>query len=182
MVTAKGLSSGYAPLGAVIASKKVVEAIAFGSGALLHGFTYNSHPVSLAAGRAVLTHMQQHKLVQSADSQRSATPAAVLGAELRTLSDLDVVGDIRGIGLLWGVEFVQDKPSKRPFSAALNFAGRVGQAAAKRGLLLYPMQGTVDGYAGDHLLIAPPAVITPEQVKWSVEQLRASIQEAIPLN
>jgi adenosylmethionine-8-amino-7-oxononanoate aminotransferase len=94
------------------------------------------------------------------------------------LRELKAVGDVRGIGLLWGVEFVADKASKRAFPAELNFAGRVGPAAAKRGLMLYPMQGCVDGLAGDHLLIAPPAVITAEQVTWAVEQLSAAIKEA----
>jgi adenosylmethionine-8-amino-7-oxononanoate aminotransferase len=179
LVTAKGLSSGYAPLGAVIANKKVVAAIVSGSGALLHGFTYNSHPISLAAGHAVLAWIQRNQLVQAADSERFGTPAAALAHELSTLTELDVVGDVRGTGLLWGVEFVSDKASKRPFPQDENFAGRVGQAAVKRGLLLYPMQGCVDGYAGDHLLIAPPAVITSEQITWSVEQLRAAIQEVV---
>ena len=76
LVTAKGLSSGYAPLGAVIASKKVVDAIADGSGAFLHGFTYNAHPISLAAGRAVLRHLQEKKLVEAADSTRPGTSAS----------------------------------------------------------------------------------------------------------
>jgi adenosylmethionine-8-amino-7-oxononanoate aminotransferase len=76
------------------------------------------------------------------------------------------------------VEFVADKATKRTFPADLNFAGRVGQAAVQRGLLVYPMQGCVDGIAGDHLLIAPPAVITAEQIAWAVEQLRDAIEEA----
>ena len=88
------------------------------------------------------------------------------------------VGDVRGIGLLWGVEFVQIKKLEKPFAPELNFSGRVGQAAVKRGLMLYPMQGCVDGFAGDHLLIAPPAVITSDQIDFAVEQLAAAIQEA----
>lgn len=178
LVAAKGLSSGYAPLGAVIASKKVVDAIALGSGSFRHGFTYNAHPVSLAVGRAVLSYLQKHKLVAAADSSREGTVAAKLGMTLGNLSKLDEVGDVRGIGLLWGVEFVADKASKQPFPRERNFAGRVAEAALKHGLLVYPIQGCVDGTLGDHILLAPPAVITHGQVESVVEQLRGAIQEA----
>jgi adenosylmethionine-8-amino-7-oxononanoate aminotransferase len=178
LVTAKGLSSGYAPLGAVIASKKVVDAIAAGSGAFLHGFTYNAHPISLAAGRAVLRHLQARDLVGAADSSRPGTPATDFKQALESLRNEESVGDVRGIGLLWAVELVADKSSKRPFPPDQNFAARVANTALKRGLLVYPMQGSVDGISGDHLLLAPPAVITPDQIVWSAEQLAASIREA----
>src|SRR3954471_20086757 len=148
LVTAKGLSSGYAPLGAVIASKKVVDAIAGGSGAFLHGFTYNAHPISLAAGRAVLGYIQRKKLVETADCSRPGSTAAIFGASLQSLCQEKSVGDVRGLGLLWAIEFVADKTTKRPFPPAQNFSTRVGSAALKRGLLVYPMQGSVDGSAG----------------------------------
>ena len=176
LIAAKGLSSGYAPLGAVIATKRVVDGIA--SGSFLHGFTYNAHPVSLAAGRAVLHRLQQQRLVQAADSERDGTIAAKLEHSLSTLLDLKTVGDVRGIGLLRGIEFVSDKQSKTPFAPELNFAGRVTSAALQRGLLVYPVQGCVDGVSGDHVLIAPPAVITAEQIDWAVDQLRKSMDEA----
>jgi len=178
LITAKGLSSGYAPLGAVIATNKVVEAIAAGSGAFLHGFTYNAHPISLAAGRAVLRYLQTRKLVEAADSNRSGTPAAIFKEALQSLGGEKSVGDVRGIGLLWGVEFVADKSTKRPFLPSEGFSARVGAAALKRGLLVYPMQGSVDGTAGDHILLAPPAIVTREQVSWSVDQLASAIREA----
>jgi adenosylmethionine-8-amino-7-oxononanoate aminotransferase len=178
LIAAKGLSSGYAPLGAVIASRRVVDAISAGSGAFLHGFTYNAHPVSLAAGRAVLQYLDMFRLVKAANSTQEATAGTKLKKALERLLDLEIVGDVRGIGLLWGVEFVSDQQTKKPFAPEMNFAGRVGQAAAKRGLLVYPMQGCVDGRSGDHLLIAPPAVITEEQIEWSVEQLRSAIHES----
>jgi adenosylmethionine-8-amino-7-oxononanoate aminotransferase len=178
LVTAKGLSSGYAPLGAVIVTKKVVDAIATGSGAFLHGFTYNAHPISLAAGRAVLQYLKTKKLVEAVNSNLPGSPAHHFKQALETLRAEEAVGDVRGIGLLWAVEFVADKTSKRPFPPDHNFAGRVGTAALKRGLLVYPMQGSVDGISGDHLLLAPPAVITPDQITWSVDHLAASIREA----
>ena len=177
LVTAKGLSSGYAPLGAVIASKKVIDAIDAGSGAFLHGFTYNAHPISLAAGRAVLRRLQAKKLVEAADSTLPGSPATHFRQALETLRTEETVGDVRGLGLLWAVEFVADKATKRPFPPGQNFAGRIAAAALKRGLLVYPMQGSVDGISGDHLLLAPPAVITPEQIAWSVDQLTASIRQ-----
>jgi adenosylmethionine-8-amino-7-oxononanoate aminotransferase len=175
VVTAKGLSSGYAPLGAVIASRKVVDALAGGSGVFLHGFTYNAHPISLAAGRAVLRHIRAGNLVQAADSGRAGTRAADFKAALARLGGEKAVGDVRGIGLLWGIEFVADKATKRPFPPDLNFSARVAAAALKRGLLVYPMQGSADGIGGDHLLLAPPAVISPDQIGWAVEQLAESI-------
>ena len=178
VVTAKGLSSGYAPLGAVLVSKRVASAIADGSGAFLHGFTYNSHPISLAAGRAVLARVQEQELVQAADSESRGSTAATLRQALERLRDAKAVGDVRGIGLLWGVEFVADKTTKRPFTPELNFAGRAAQAAVNRGLLVYPMQGCVDGVSGDHVLITPPAMITAEQIDWAVKQLREAIEEA----
>jgi adenosylmethionine-8-amino-7-oxononanoate aminotransferase len=178
LIAAKGLSSGYAPLGAVLASKKVIDAIANGSGSFMHGFTYNAHPVSVAAGRAVLNFLQARKLVQAADSSNRESVAANLQSSLKTLLDLHQVGDVRGLGLLWGVEFVADKKSKQPFDPQLNFASRVGQAASTRGLLVYPMQGCVDGISGDHILIAPPAIITREEIDWAVAELSDAIAEA----
>jgi adenosylmethionine-8-amino-7-oxononanoate aminotransferase len=161
----------------VIASKKVVEAIAAGSGAFLHGFTYNAHPISLAAGRAVLRYLKSRNLVQAADSQKSGSAAEKLRHALAGLLDVPRVGDVRAIGMLLGVEFVADKKTKQPFAPETNFAGQVGQAAAQRGLLVYPMQGCVDGISGDHLLLAPPAIITDEQIARSAGQLRSAIEE-----
>jgi adenosylmethionine-8-amino-7-oxononanoate aminotransferase len=185
LVTAKGLSSGYAPLGAVIASKKIVDAIATGPGAgvFLHGFTYNAHSISLAAGRAVLRYLRAKKLVEAADSSLPGTPAARFKQALESLRNQDpisnVIGDVRGIGLLWAVEFVANKISKRPFPPEKTFSARVASAAMQRGLLVYPMQGSVDGISGDHLLLAPPAIITPEQITWATAQLRAATLEAL---
>ena len=178
LVAAKGLSSGYAPLGAVIMSKKVVGAISSGSGSFIHGFTYSSHPITLAAGRAVLKYIVQHNLVQAADSDREGSIAQVLKENLQSVRELNSVGDVRGIGLLWAIEFVSNRASKAPYLANANFAGKVAQAAVERGLLLYPVQGCADGDSGDHVLIAPPAVITRDQVSWACEQLAAAIEEA----
>ena len=178
LVTAKGLSSGYAPLGAVIASAKVVDAIVSGSGAFLHGFTYNAHPVSLAAGHAVLKRIRSQRLVEAADSGRADSVGNKLQTALQRLWECEAVGDVRGIGLLWAVEFVADRKSKRPFAPEQSFSSRVAQDSAKRGVMVYPMQGSVDGISGDHILVAPPAVITAEQIDWSVAQLQEAVTEA----
>jgi adenosylmethionine-8-amino-7-oxononanoate aminotransferase len=178
LVTAKGLSSGYAPLGAVIISHDVVDAIATGSGSFIHGFTYSSHPISLAAGRAVLAHINRTNLVQAAHSESPGNPASNLKHALGELRSLAVVGDVRGIGLLWAIEFVSDKVSKSTFPADKNFAAAVAQAAVERGLLVYPVQGCADGDCGDHILVAPPATISAEQTAWAVEQLADAITEA----
>jgi len=178
LITAKGLSSGYAPLGAVIMSKKVVDAISSGSGSFIHGFTYSSHPISLAAGRTVLNYISEHKLVEAADSDRKGSIAHTLKQNLAQLGDLNHVGEVRGIGLLWAVEFVSDRASRASFPAEVNFSGQVAQAATERGLLVYPVQGCADGDCGDHVLIAPPAVMSSDQVSWACEQLAAAIEEA----
>ncbi len=120
----KGISSGYAPLGAVIAQRHVVDAIANGTGTLLHGFTYNGHPVAVAAGRGVLHRLLEGKLVEAADSKREGSLAFVLREELQKLRQLDCVGDVRGIGLLWAVELVADKRLKTPFPAERKFSAQ----------------------------------------------------------
>jgi adenosylmethionine-8-amino-7-oxononanoate aminotransferase len=129
------------------------------SGQFVHGFTYNGHPACVAAGSAVLDVIKSRSLVSRAHSLET-----VMREQLSSLLKLDAVGDVRGVGLLWGIEFVSDKKTKAAFPVDLNFAGIVGAECSARGVLVYPMQGTVDGYSGDHLLIAPPAVIREDQI------------------
>lgn len=176
LVAAKGIASGYAPLGAVIANRRVVDAIAGGSGALVHGLTYNAQPVSLAAGAAVLARIRNQSLVEVADEIKGSVGNHVK-AKLESLAQLDSVGDVRGVGLLWAIEFVQDKGSKRPYDVRTDFAAQAARAAAKRGVMTYPMQGCIDGASGDHILLAPPATSTTEDISWAVDQLQAAIEE-----
>ena len=178
IATGKGISSGYAPLGAVITQRHIVDAIANGTGTLLHGFTYNGHPVCVAAGRAAFERLQERRLVEAADSDQSGSVASLLEDELQKLWTLDCVGDVRGRGLLWAIEFVEDKKTKEAFPAGREFAGRVNELAMKRGVMLYPMQGCADGNRGDHVMVAPPAVITPDEVRWAVRQVGEAIGEA----
>jgi adenosylmethionine-8-amino-7-oxononanoate aminotransferase len=175
LIAAKGIASGYAPLGAVIASRKVLEAIYKGSGALVHGFTYNAHPISVAAGRAALAKITGSGLV--AEASKDGAVGRALKSELASLRECESVGDVRGIGLLWGVEFVADGASKKPFVAKEQYSSKVAVAASSRGVMTYPMQGCVDGFAGDHLLLAPPAVSTVEDIRWAIEQLKLAVHE-----
>jgi adenosylmethionine-8-amino-7-oxononanoate aminotransferase len=178
VVLAKGLSSGYVPLGACMVRKHVADAIAAGSGALMHGFTYNNHPISMAAGLAVLqrTRGLGEKWLLPAISDQH--PTTLLADALASLRSHPHVGDVRGLGLLWGVEFVRDKQTKEPFDPKLNIAAAISEECMKRGVLVYPMQGCMDGISGDHLLIAPPAVITPEQITQAVVAVAAAITSA----
>jgi adenosylmethionine-8-amino-7-oxononanoate aminotransferase len=174
----KGISSGYVPLGALITQGHVVDAIANGSGTLLHGFTYNAHPVSVATGHAVLKRLLKGPLIEAADSEHAGSIASVLRDELQKLWKLDGVGDVRGLGLMWAVEFVGNKQTKEPYPPEKRIGSRVSECALKRGVILYPMQGCVDGKRGDHIMIAPPAVITAKEIRWAVEQLGEAIAEA----
>src|SRR5947207_357860 len=130
-----------------------------------------------AAAPAVLGSMRKQATIQSAASPRAGSAGPTFARTLEPLRDLRSVGDVRGIGLLWAVEFVSDKKSKQPFPAEINFSAKVASTATKRGLLVYAVQGCVDGTVGDHLLIAPPAVITAEEIVWAVQQLRDAAQE-----
>jgi adenosylmethionine-8-amino-7-oxononanoate aminotransferase len=180
IVAGKGIASGYMPLGAVIVTRKIVDAIARGSGSLVHGFTYNAHPVAVAAGRAVLKKIVTENLVQIArdtgEPQQLGTPMRIA---LQTLRQCRSVGDIRGLGLLWAVEFAEAATTK-PYDPSLQYAATVAKVAAERGVLTYPMQGCVDGILGDHLLLAPPAVTSATDLEWAVEQLKLSIREVEP--
>ncbi len=170
ILVGKGIASGYAPLGAVIVSDKICEAIARDSGAFLHGFTYNAHPVSVAAGLAVLDYIEKHKLF----GRVAPTGRELLGA-LEALKKFSIVGDVRGLGLLCAVEFVADAGTRAPFADSLGIADRVYRAALERGVTTYPMQGVADGTRGDHLLLAPPFTISSAEIR----ELSAALSSAI---
>ncbi|HTT33036.1 MAG TPA: aspartate aminotransferase family protein [Methylomirabilota bacterium] len=170
ILVGKGVASGYAPLGAVLASARVVNAFERGSGAFMHGFTYQAHPVCTAAGNAVFDYLEARKLFEK------VTPA---GNHLReALSPLLAhphVGDIRGLGLLIGVEFLKDKTTREPFPKADNIAEKIRQAAVAEGVLTYPTQGCVDGQRGDHILLAPPFTISQEECGLIARALQAAL-------
>ena len=170
ILVGKGIASGYAPLGAVIVSGHVAETISHGSGTFLHGFTYNAHPVATAAGNAVLDYIERENLFVRVD---------VAGREMRTalepLKKFSVVGDVRGMGLLWGIEFVRDKETREPFPSDARIAYRIQEDALEAGIMTYPIQGCVDGTRGDHILLAPPFTITSAMI----QMLAAGLEKAI---
>lgn len=176
ILAGKGLASGYAPLGAVIVTGRVAAAIERGSGSLLHGFTYSAHPVSAAAGLAVLEYLEQNNLLASV-----APKGAEVRAALGPLRDSPIVGDIRGMGLLLGIEFVSDAKTREPFPSDMNIASRVYDAALHRGVLTYPIQGCADGIRGDHILLAPPFTISSEEIHLLARVLHDSIDEVYRL-
>jgi adenosylmethionine-8-amino-7-oxononanoate aminotransferase len=170
ILVGKGIASGYAPLGAVLVSARVVEAFERGSGAFAHGFTYQAHPVSAAAGHAVLDYLEAHHLFK-----RVNTAGQKLRGGLSALEAHPNVGDIRGLGLLLGVEFVKDKATREPFPEEQNIAERIRQACLQENVLTYPAQGCVDGLRGDHLLLAPPFTISTEECKLIARALQSAL-------
>ncbi len=166
----KGIASGYAPLGAVLAAPHVAEAIAAGSGAFPHGFTYQAHPVAMAAGHAVLDILENEKLFEN------VFPAGqLLRSALEPLATSPVVGDIRGRGLLLGVEFVRHPKTRTPFPPSAGVAERVRQFAFEQNVAVYPIQGCFDGTAGDHVLLAPPFTLGEQEIA----QIAAALQAAV---
>ncbi len=175
ILTGKGIASGYAPLGAVLVAPNVVEAFEGGTGAFKHGFTYQAHPVATAAGNAVLDYIEAHGLFA-----RVAPAAVELSAALAPLKSHRHVGNVRGLGLLVGLEFVRDKSTRTPFEASEAIAERIRAAAMEEGVLTYPSQGCVDGTRGDHILLAPPFVVTREESALIARALTAALAKVFP--
>ncbi len=171
LLVGKGVASGYAPLGAVLASADVADTFIRGSGRFAHGFTYSAHPVAAAAGLAVLDYLQEQHLFD-----RVAPAGGELGRALEALrADSAIIGNVRGLGLLWGIEFVRDRESRAPFEAAAQVADLVFDAAYDAGVLTYPIHGCADGTRGDHLLLAPPFILSSEEITTLAAGLKAAL-------
>ena len=175
MAIAKGLGGGYQPIGALLISQRIADALQQGSGFFQHGHTYIGHPVACAAALAVQKVIARDRLLDA---------VKLLGARLRDRLEASFgahphVGDIRGRGLFMAIELVADRPSKRPFDPALRLHARVLTEAMARGLVVYPMGGTIDGSAGDHVLLAPPFVATPEDIDEIVRRLAHAVDSAL---
>jgi adenosylmethionine-8-amino-7-oxononanoate aminotransferase len=153
-VYGKGIAGGYTPLAAVVAPHRVVDVLARGSGALIHAQTFSHHPVSCAAGAATLRYLREHKLVE-----RCASMGPVFHRRLEALRNLPHVGDVRGRGLLAGIEFVEDVDTRAPFPRAAHFAETFAAAALDAGLVVWPNVGQANGTDGDLVMLAPPFVI-----------------------
>ena len=155
MAIAKGLGGGYMPIGAMLMQEKIFEAIAKGSGAFQHSHTYMGHPLACAAALAVQQVIRRDNLLANVRRQ-----GALLARRLQErFGNHPFVGDVRGRGLFQGVELVADRGTKEPFDPARKLNALVKQEAMKRGLMVYPMGGTVDGVRGDHVLLAPPFIL-----------------------
>ncbi len=171
LTIAKGLGGGYQPIGAVLAQGRLVEAFRRGSGLFQHGHTYLGHAVACAAALAV-----QQVIVRDGLLDRVKVLGTHLEQRLRAeLGAHPHVGDIRGRGLFWGVELVADRASKQWFDPALKVHARLKADAMARGLLVYPMGGTVDGRVGDHVLLAPPFICSEAEIDLLVERLAEAV-------
>ena len=170
ILTGKGIASGYAALGAVLVASNVAAAFEKGTAAFMHGFTYQSHPVSTAAGNAVFDYLETHKLFER------VTPAAEsLRQALAPLESHPNVGQVRGLGLLQAVEFVKDKSTREPFPKGAGIAEKIRQSALEKNVLTYPTQGCVDGLHGDHILLAPPFIITANECQLIANALHHAL-------
>ena len=160
LVAAKGVSGGYAPLAVLAAHEQVVGALRHAGTPWVMGHTYAQNPVSAAAGLAVLDYLQRHDLVRAAHERGDQLRAGLQGL----IGRHRILGDVRGMGLLLGVELVQDRATRAPFPVEAGMAFRFGRACVEQGAAVYPGQSGADGLEGDHALVTPPLVITPEQV------------------
>ena len=167
MTLGKGLSGGYVPLSAVVATQKIVDAIAKGSGAFKHAQTFSHSPAICAAGLAAVRHIKKNNLVA-----RCSEMGAVLHRKISVLLDLPNIGDVRGLGLLAGVEFVADKKTKAPFPRSMKFAETFVSQAQHAGLILWPNTGHADGENGDLVMIAPPFTVAEPELDEIVARFK----------
>lgn len=175
LTCAKGLGAGYQPIGAVVISDKIFDAVQGGSGAFQHGFTYIGHPTACAAALAVQRTVDEEGLLENVRSQGEKLHGAL---EAR-FGNHYAVGDIRGRGLFIGVELVADRGTKEPFDPALKLNAAVKRHAMDLGLMCYPGGGTADGTKGDHILLAPPYIVEDRHLDEIVEKLGSALDQAL---
>ena len=174
-VVAKGLGGGYQPIGATLVSKKIFDAVQSGSGFFQHGHTYLGHPLACAAALAVQHTIEDERLLDNVRAQ-----GAALLTQLRArFGAHPQVGEVRGRGLFLGVELVADRATKSTFDPALKVHQRIKREAFARGLICYPMGGTVDGKHGDHVLLAPPYIIDGTHSAEITEKLAQAVEAAL---
>ncbi|WKD29274.1 aspartate aminotransferase family protein [Halomonas sp. KG2] len=172
---AKGLGGGYQPIGAVMLSGKIYDSFANGSGLFQHGHTYIGHPVAAAAASKVVEIIARPETLANVNAMGARLHSGledVLGAS-------PYVGDIRGRGLFRGIELVADRDTKTPFDPSRKIHAKIKRQAMARGLISYPMGGTIDGIHGDHILLAPPYIISPDEVDLIIERIADAINAAI---
>lgn len=175
LAIAKGLGGGYQPIGAVLLSEKIYSSFKQGSGFFQHGHTYMGHPLASAAALAVHKEIATEKMMSNVRAM-----GEYLNRSLQDmLGDHPNVGDIRGRGLFRSVELVSDRQTKVAFDPALAIHSRVKREAMKRGLMIYPMKGCVDGKSGDHILLAPPFIVRENDIDEMVGRLGEAVRVAV---
>jgi len=174
-VIAKGLGGGYQPIGGILIAERIVRALADGSGGFLHGQTYQAHPVACAAALEVQRIIREDGLIANVQAMGRRLELALQDR----FGNHRHVGDIRGRGLFWALEFVTDRATKGVFDPALKLNERVMAEAFARGLGTYPMGGTIDGKQGDHVLLAPPYIVTAADIDTIVERLGDAVDAAV---
>jgi adenosylmethionine-8-amino-7-oxononanoate aminotransferase len=174
-VIAKGLGGGYQPIGGILIAQRIVDALRAGSAMFKHGQTYEAHPVACAAALAVQQVIREDELLSNVRAMGERLAVGLidrLGAHRH-------VGDIRGRGLFRAIELVADRASKAPFDPRAKLHERVKHEALVRGLAIYPMGGTIDGRAGDHIVIAPPYIAKPADIDAIVARLADAVDAAV---
>jgi adenosylmethionine-8-amino-7-oxononanoate aminotransferase len=174
-VIAKGLGGGYQPIGGILVQGRVIAAIRDGSGGFMHGHTYQAHPMACAAALAVQEVIAEENLLANVNAMGALLEQGLT----ERLGNHRHVGDIRGRGLFWAIELVQDRGSKAVFDPALKINERVKREAYVRGLGCYPMGGTIDGLRGDHVILAPPYNVTEEEVGMILDRFSAAVEAAL---
>lgn len=173
---AKGLGAGVQPIGALMVSDRIYDAIGSGSGFFQHGHTYLGHPMACAIGNAVLDRLVDDDVL----GRVTPTGAKLRDALTARFGNHPNVGDIRGRGLFVGLELVADRGTKEPMDPSLGVAAKVKKRAMAEGLMCYPMGGTIDGQRGDHILLAPPFIIADEHIAMIVDRLETAITASLP--
>ena len=172
---AKGLGGGYQPIGGLLLSDKIYQAFAQGSGLFQHGHTYLGHPIAAAAADKVVEIMSRPGLMDNVNAMGQRLQDGLEAA----LGQHPHVGDIRGRGLFRGIELVADRGSKAVLDPTLKTHAKIKKAAMARGLMSYPMGGTIDGVRGDHILLAPPYIISAEEVDLIVDRITGAIRDVL---
>lgn len=174
-IVAKGLGGGYQPIGGILVGGRVIAGLEGGSGAFMHGHTYQAHPLACAAAVAVQEVIHGENLLENVRAMGRRLEDGLT----ERLGNHRCVGDIRGRGLFWAVELVRDRATKQVFDPALKLNDSVKREAFARGLACYPMGGTIDGRHGDHVILAPPYIVTADQVDMIVERFGDAVEAAL---
>ncbi len=175
LVIAKGRGGGYQPIGAVLLQQTIFDAFAGGSGFFQHGHTYLGHAVACAASLEVQRVIKRDNLLDNVKRRG----AGLMTRLQERFGNHHHIGDIRGRGLFQAIELVRDRATKAPFDPALRLHARIKKQAMANGLMVYPMGGTIDGQRGDHVLLAPPFIVTDADLDAIVERLGSAVDTVL---